>query len=113
MSLDLCFELEHSCHDLNITYNLCPLFCDLLSNRFTGGFWAEWRRREESQVLRGADMYALFRDAWFALRRMPYARAATFEPPNGWGSVRGADKFLLRCAALCRLYPTSKLKTYR
>lgn len=102
--------------ELNVTYNLAPLFSEILSDRYEGGFWAEWRRRENAargDLLKAWDMYELFRDAWFFLRRMPREHTKPFEPDNGWGSVTTASRFLLRCAALCRLYPMAELRTWR
>jgi hypothetical protein len=97
--------------EANVTYNLAPLYRELLADRFDGGFWEELRRREDAKLPAG-DFAPLFRDALKELRRR-HDELIHLLPSNGWGNFEWARGFLLRMGAACRLYPNARVRSWR
>jgi hypothetical protein len=111
LDVDLMVVQPTSVYSGNITHNLGIMAKEVVLSNGMTLYDVLWRP-DEQEFKFARDISDLLDEGWNILLSDP-ERFQKFDPPNGWGSYEGLEKFVCNYLNACRFNPAAELRISR
>jgi len=111
LDVDLMVVQPTSVYSGNITHNLGMMANEVVLSNGLNLYQVLWRP-DESNLIYARDIADLLDEGWNILMADP-ERFQKFDPPNGWGSYEGLEKFVYKYRNACWDNPDAELRVSR